>query len=309
MRCCALLGLALAAALAAPVGAAGAAESTLRDAVVRVEVAVDPFSWGPELQEELQDRQPWSPFEAELARRLRVGSVGTGFFVNAQGDVVTNAHVLLSGVRYRGLGFTQAEWESLARLLTAIRAVWVTVGEGERERCYLAAPVALAEDLDLAVVRVAPPPGERTRFVHLALADSDRLRVGQPITALGCLSDGLHASGGEVLSLIHGARVHEEMRLVRQTSPETGQAVVTVSGTSAGPLVRIQHSAPTGHGSSGGPILDARGGVIGVAYALLLDKNKPSDPNSVNDLNLAIASNVLKAFLKAHAIPYQESAG
>jgi S1-C subfamily serine protease len=306
--------------LSTAVGAAAGQTSPpgLRQAVVQIEVDLDAFSLGPEVVRELAGKQRQTPYEAELARRFRIGSTGTGFFVNARGDLVTNAHVVLSGVRYRGLPFSQSEWESLSRLLTATRDVWVTVGEGSQARQYVAALVAMAEDLDLAVLHVTLPPAESRAgsqhrafpemrppaFTCLAIGQSDDLRVGQTITALGFPENGFQASEGKVLSLIHGTHVHEEMRLVRHSGPE-GRGV-TVSGTSPGPLVRLQHSAPTGHGSSGGPLLDARNQVIGVAYAVLADRSHPAEED-IADLNLAIASNVLKRFLREHAVPFTEA--
>ena len=269
---------------------------------MRVEAAVDPFSLGPALVADLAARRPGAGYPKELARRLRVGSVGTGFFVNSQGDLVTNAHVVLSGIRFRGLHFSGAEWDSLTRTLETIRDIWVTVGEGEEARSYVATPVAVAEDLDLAVLRVSRPPEDKTEFAALPVAASDKVRVGSSMVVLGFPEDGYQESDGEVLSLVHGWEVHEDLRLVRSTDPLTGKETITVSGTSAGPVVRLQHSAATGHGSSGGPVLDEPGRVIGVAYALLSDQNGVAR----TDLNLAIASNVLRRFLKEHGVAYTE---
>jgi len=284
---------------------AGASAPPLRQAVVRIELDVDAFSFGPGLTAELAARQPLSPYEGEVARRLRLGSTGTGFFVNANGDLITNAHVLLSGVRYRGLPFTQGQWESMTRLLPAIRDAWVTVGEGDDAHTYTAVPVAVAEDLDLAALRVVRPPGDQTAFGFLPIGASDGVWVKQAVTALGFPENEFQASGGEVISLIRGANVHEEMRLVRRSSPQPGEPPVIVSGTSQGPVVRLQHSAATGHGSSGGPLIDARNRVVGVCYALLADRNQPNGDET--DLNLAIASEVLKRFLREHAIPFTEA--
>jgi len=284
-----------------------AATSSLRQAVVRIELDVDAFSFGPALAAELAAQQPLSAYEGEVARRLRVGSTGTGFFVNAAGDLVTNAHVLLSGVRYRSLPFTQSQWESLARLLTATRDAWVTVGEGEQAHSYVARPVAIAEDLDLAVLRIARPPGDQAKFAFLPIGRSSDLRMKQSVTALGFPENGFQASGGEVISFIRGAHVHEEMRLVRRGSLQPGEPPVIVSGTSNGPVVRVQHSAVTGHGSSGGPLLDSKNRVIGVCYALLADRSQPEAEDTL-DLNLAIAADVLKRFLREHAVPFTEAA-
>jgi S1-C subfamily serine protease len=285
--------------------AASAASSDTgpRAAVVRVEVAVDPFSFGPHLALELAAEEQPGAYEKELARRLRVGSTGSGFFVSSDGYLVTNAHVLLSGVRFRGLHFASAEWDSMGRLLETVRDVWVTVGVGEKARSYLAAPVAIAEELDLALLRVVRPPGDRTEFAFLPIASSDKVQVGNRVRALGFPEQEFEETSGEIVSLIHGWEVHEDMQLTRSTDPVTGEETIIVNGTAPGPVLRFQHSAPTGHGSSGGPLVDDRGRVVGVAYALLSDEN--GTPRT--DLNLAIASNVLRRFLREHGIAYTEA--
>ncbi len=286
-----------------------AAPSDLRSAIVRVEAAIDPASAGPDLAADLAARQPWTPYQAEIARRLRIGSSGTGFFVNADGDVVTNAHVLLSGVRYRGLHFTHADWDSMTRLLQVIRDIWVTVGEGEEERSYLAVPIAIAEDLDLAVLRLSRPPGDKTLFPYLALANSDALATGQAVRALGFPEDAFQETSGGILSLIQGVAVHEQMQLVRRTDPDTGEEIVIVAGTSPGPIGRLQHNAPVGHGSSGGPILDDRNRVVGVGYALLSDRRPDANEEiGLAGLNLAIASNVLQRFLMGNSVRFEKGA-
>jgi S1-C subfamily serine protease len=297
-----------AAAARADVDSERSLDPAVSAAVVRVELAVDPASAGPQLAAELAARQPWRPYEAEIARRLRVGSTGTGFFVNSRGDVVTNAHVLLSGVRYRGLHFSWADWDSMTLLLKTIRDIWITVREGKESRTYLAVPVVIAEELDLAVVQVCLPPGEEARFPWLAIGDSDGVRVGDSMLALGFPEDEFTADEGKVLALIRGTRVHEDMQLIRRVAPESGEEIVTVSGTSDGAVVRLQHSAPTGHGSSGGPLLDSGNRVIGVAYALLGARGPEgaSEPPRT-DLNLGIASNVLKRCLRSHAVPFTEA--
>jgi len=288
---------------------ASAAPTNIRSAVVRVEAAIDPVSAGPGIAADLAARQPWTPYEAEIARRLRIGSSGTGFFVNADGDVVTNAHVLLSGVRYRGLYFTHADWDSMTRLLEVIRDIWVIVGEGEEQRSYLALPIAIAEDLDLAVLRLSRPPGDKTSFPYLALANSDAIAAGQAVRALGFPENGFQETSGRILSLIEGVAVHEPMQLVRRTDPDTGEETVIVAGTSPGPIGRLQHNAPVGHGSSGGPILDEGNRVVGVGYALLSDRRPDANEEmGLAGLNLAIASNVLQQFLLSNSVRFEKSA-
>lgn len=270
---------------------------------------MDPLSLGPSLIAQLAAEGRPRPYAAELARRLRLGSAGTGFFVNEEGYLVTNAHVVLGGVRYVGLHFTQAEWDSLARTLSTIRNVWITVGEGEDERSYVAEVVALAEHLDLAVLRVVAPPGETRRFAFLPLGSSKRLSPGQSVRSLGFNGDGFHDTSGAILSLIRGQQVHERMNIVRRRDPATGEESLTVSGTSPGPVRRIHHNAPVGHGNSGGPLLDGNGRVIAVAYALISDQREETGAASeLSGLNLAIASEVLREFLSQQGVRFTEGA-
>jgi len=287
-----------------------ALDPALRASVVRIELAIAPLSAGPSLAEALATTPDWTPYQSELLRRLRMRSVGSGFLVNDRGHVVTNAHVVLSGVRYPGLHLTYTVWDSMARVLTEARDIWVTVGEGSDERTYLAAPVVLAEDLDLAVLEILPPPGEAPRWHYLPIGDSASLQVGQPVCSAGFPDNGFSVTCGELRSLIRGRRVHEDMRIIQNTDPDTGETAATVGGTTPGPVVRLQHTAPTGHGSSGAPLLDSQGHAIGVIYAVLSER-PPAGGNGFSsnpELNLAIASNVLRELLTRHAIPFTEGA-
>ncbi len=295
--------------LAALAGRAPAAEldPSVRAAVVRVEVAVDPASSGPALMRELAAEAHPSAFSRELLRRLRTGAVGTGFFVNSDGYLVTNAHVILSGVRYRNLKFTQNEWDSLRTTLVTFRDIWITVGEGEEARDYLATPVAIAESCDLALLKVQLPPNSSPAFRCLPISRSAGLHVGDFICSLGFPNYAFQESQGRILSLIQGRQVHEEMQLVERVDPATQRKIVTVSGTNGGPIMRLQHDAPTGHGSSGGPLLNDRGCLIGVAYALLSETAPDGNTSLRTDLNLGIASDVLVQLLKQNNVRFTEA--
>ncbi len=300
--------LGLLAALGMTTARASDLQPAVRDAVVRVELAVNPASGGPALMRDFATRESLTGYQKELLRRLKAGAVGTGFFVNSDGYLVTNAHVVLSGVRYRNLKFTDEEWASLRTALTTFRDIWVTVGEGEEAHDYLATPVAIAEDLDLAILKVQVPPNCAVSFNYFPVTNSDQVHVGDAISSLGFPNYEFQHSHGRILSLIQGKGVQEEMQVVESVDPTTHRQVVLVSGTSEGPVMRLQHDAPTGHGTSGGPLLDANGHVIGVAYALLAETDADGNPAQRTDLNLGIASRVLIRFLKEDHVSFTEAA-
>ena len=94
---------------------------------------------------------------------------------------------------------------------------------------------------DLAVVRVAP--ADAKRMTSLALGDSDAVRVGDAAIAIGSplglqrtLTVGVVSAIGRTITAPDGAKIKDA----------------------------VQTDAPINPGSSGGPLLDARGRVIGV---------------------------------------------
>jgi hypothetical protein len=93
--------------------------------------------------------------------------------------------------------------------------------------------------------------------------------------------------------LIRGQKVAESAVLKRDPKQDKIPIIV---GAADGEIIRIQHSAATDAGVSGGPVLDRQGRVAGVAYGLL--KRSGAAEESSPQLNLAIAVNVLDKFLR-----------
>lgn len=143
------------------------------------------------------------------------GGTGTGFIFDAQGHIVTNYHVV-----------------------EGAQSLEVTLADG---RTFPATLVGSDPVNDLAVIRIRtsetlPPP--------LPLADSDQLRVGQIVLAIGnpfgleqTLTMGIVSALGRVIQ-----------------SPENNRFIGEV----------IQTDAAINPGNSGGPLLDLQGRVIGV---------------------------------------------
>ncbi|MFW5642229.1 MAG: Do family serine endopeptidase [Roseicyclus sp.] len=209
-------------------------------AVVQVIATHEPAATGPrmELPPELRD----SPF-GEFFRRFqppgqpearpRQGQ-GSGFVIDEEGFVVTNAHVVGEAASVR-----------------------VVLADG---RELDGSVVGRDTATDLALVKVeaeAPLP-------VAALGDSDALRVGEPVMAMG----NPFGLGGSVTAGIVSARGRD---------------------IGAGPYDDfIQTDAPINPGSSGGPLVNAAGEVVGVNTAIF----SPSGGNV--GIGFAIPANLVK---------------
>ncbi|MFN8222993.1 MAG: trypsin-like peptidase domain-containing protein [Gaiellales bacterium] len=142
------------------------------------------------------------------------GGLGSGFVIDNEGHIVTNYHVV-----------DQAD------------TIRVAFGDGETVDATL---VGTDPSSDLALLDVDVPAAT----LHpLRLADSDRVRVGDPVVAIG------NPFGLE--RTVTAGIVSALQRAVRAPN---GFAIDRV----------IQTDAPINQGNSGGPLIDAHGRVIGV---------------------------------------------
>lgn len=161
---------------------------------------------------------------------------GSGFVLRADGHVVTNRHVLGEAARGSRVEVTLADGSVLDGKVVGASAAY-----------------------DLAVVKV-----DRTGLPALRLGDSGRVRVGDPVVAVGSPL-GL---AGTVTTGIVSARD----RPVR---------------TDSGYLDTLQTDAAVNPGNSGGPLLDASGAVVGVIYV-------PADAGGSIGLGFAIPVNAVR---------------
>ena len=142
--------------------------------------------------------------------------LASGFIVDPSGFVVTNEHVVEDA--------------------TAVR---VTLADRQEVEARV---IGRDAGLDVAVLRIAPPPGSRLRAA--TFGSSDSLRVGEPVIAMG------NPFG---------------------LGPSTTVGVVSAKQRSIGigPYDDfIQTDAPMNPGNSGGPLFDAEGRVVGMAIAV-----------------------------------------
>ena len=179
----------------------------------------------------------------DLVRTQRAS--GSGAIVDASGYIVTNAHVVRGAQR--------------------IRVEVPTVPSGgsilaARGRLLDGRVVGLDLETDLAVVKV-----EATGLPTLAFGDSDELRAGQLVVALG-----------SPLGFYNSVSLGVVSAVARQLEPES-------------PMVYVQSDAAISSGSSGGPLVDLRGRIVGINTLVASREGAAGD-----GLGFAAPSNIVR---------------
>ena len=180
----------------------------------------------------------------------QAGSLGSGFVFDKEGHILTNYHVVE--------GSTQVEVD-----FTSGYKVYGTV-------------IGTDLDSDLAVIKVDAPADE----LHpLTLGDSDALKVGQTVIAIGnpfglssTMTTGIVSALGRTLDSLH----------------------TTASGGvfTAGDI--IQTDAAINPGNSGGPLFNLNGEVIGINRAIRTVNEGTNGQPLNSGIGFAVSSNIVK---------------
>jgi 2-alkenal reductase len=193
----------------------------------------------------------YSPGVVSLQYNSAEGSgQGTGFVIDKEGHIVTNYHVA-SDIDQLEVHFS-----------SGLKVYGDVIGSDM--------------DSDLAVIKVNVDPDE---LVPLPLGDSDQIKVGQMVVAIG---NPYGLSGTMTVGVVSArGRVLDSMR---QTSAGTYYS----SGDT------IQTDALINPGNSGGPLLNLNGEVIGVNRAIQTAGLSVSGDAISTGIGFAISSNVVR---------------
>ena len=180
---------------------------------------------------------------------------GSGFVIDVEGHIVTNQHVV------EGAEDIEIDFASGFK-------AWATL-------------LGTDPDSDLAVLQVEVPNGE---LVPLRLGDSDTVRVGEQVVAIG---NPFGLSGTMTVGVVSAiGRVLQSER----EAPGGGSF-------SAGDL--IQTDAAINPGNSGGPLLNLSGEVIGVNRAITTETFSASGSAVNSGVGFAVPINIVRRVVPA----------
>ena len=170
--------------------------------------------------------------------------LGSGFIIQEDGYLITNDHVVAGETQVSVTVFANGE-------KGMDKQTWENVKI-----------VSLNSDLDLALLKIETPDGKK--FPTVPLGDSDELKQGQPVFAIGA-----------------------PLGLERSVS----QGIISLKNRLESGRMYIQTTTQINPGNSGGPLFNLRGEVIGV-------NNMKIVAAGAEGLGFAIPAAVLRNFLK-----------
>jgi S1-C subfamily serine protease len=169
---------------------------------------------------------------------------GSGVIFAPDGYILTNSHVV-----------------------DGARQVTVTLADGHDVRGEV---VGQDPDTDVAVVRISAPDGIKLQAAKLG--DSDKLKVGQLVVAIGSPVGLQSTVTAGIVSALH-----------RTLPGYGGQLIEDI----------IQTDAAVNPGNSGGPLVDSSGAVIGINVAVVQQAQGLSFAIPINTVNW-VASRLMK---------------
>ena len=205
----------------------------------------------------IENRQLFDPFFGLPQRRDGESGIGTGFVVGADGLVITNKHVVS---------------QENEKYIAIIR------DSGGEEKKYEVKKIHRDPFNDLALLQIDPSTSSGQVLKAVELGDSDHLKVGQKVIAIG-------NALGQFENTVTVGIVSGLGRGVAPVDPLTGVAERLDD--------LVQTDAAINPGNSGGPLVNISGQVIGINTAVA------SAENIGFALKINIAKQLIDDFVKS----------
>ena len=189
----------------------------------------------------------YSFFPQRPADSTNHAAQGSGFVVSPQGHVLTSAHVITSAGE--------------AGPTRPAERVYVAFRDGDRVDAEI---VGFDLNDDVGVLKLDP---DDFPLAPLPLGDSSKVAVGEPVAAIGSPFGNTDSLAVGVISSTH------------RSIPSLTSRFNVVDA--------IQTDAPITHGNSGGPLLDARGRVIGINAQIRSDTGDSAGVGFAMPINAA----------------------
>ncbi|MBT3922223.1 MAG: trypsin-like serine protease [Nitrospina sp.] len=196
------------------------------------------------------------PFQVPIPFKSEGFSLGSGFLINREGYILTNAHVISNSVNIR-----------------------VVLSEGKKE--YPAKIIGIDRLTDTALIKIEPD------FVPTVLpfGDSDKLAMGEVVLAMGNPLGFQHSVTSGLISA------------KERVSPHAGDRYVNF----------LQTDSAINPGSSGGPLINLYGEVVGINTAIVEQAQLIGFAipiNTVKDvMGMLIIGKTERGWFGAHATP------
>ncbi len=180
------------------------------------------------------------------------GSAGTGSVITPDGQIITNAHVVMKDGRpYKKL-YVYLKPDKLQGSM-----------KRDLKHRFKATLVDVDKRLDLALLRMVKAPKDLT---PIQFVDPDDVEVGEPVVAIG------HPETGGLWTLTTGTI----SSLIADFQGVEGKHV-------------FQTEASVNRGNSGGPLLNAYGHMVGINTSI---SRKAADGLAITDINFSLKSSV-----------------
>ena len=196
------------------------------------------------------------PFQVPIPFKSEGFSLGSGFLINREGYILTNAHVISNSVNIR-----------------------VVLSEGRKE--YPAKIIGIDRLTDTALIKIEPD------FIPTVLpfGDSDKLQMGEMVLAIGNPLGFQHSVTSGLISA------------KERVAPHAGDRYVNF----------LQTDSAINPGSSGGPLINLYGEVVGINTAIVEQAQLIGFAipiNTVKDvMGMLIIGKTERGWFGAHATP------